>query len=346
MDINALSSQLAAAWPETGSWVSLRRVGQGHIHQSFQLATDKGLYFLQQFNHFVFPDPEGIAANLRLLAILPPQEAIRSLPCWLLTSAGEAYAADAAGQLWRLFPWIDCTEPVATETASLHDIAAAFAAWTRSLGGLSPQEIREPIPGFHQLPSQWQSLETAWNEASGHRKFNAAETYGRLCKGAYLLDRFRRLQQQLPRRIIHADAKADNLMFSSGPPPVTWVVDLDTVMAGQLWMDVGDMIRSMACSHREDYPVLEEVHVLPQACRALLEGYLEGGKGWVTELEASTLAAGAECILFEQSLRFLADHLRGNRYYPVQQDGDNLLRAQNQLMLWESYTDLLLHKKL
>ena len=346
MDVNSLSAQLAHAWPETGNWLSLRRVGQGHIHQSFQLETSNGLFFLQQFNNRVFPDPDGIAANLRLISSLPQQESVRSLPCWLPAKDGSAYATDQHQQPWRLFPWIDHIDSRPPGADSLHEVAFAFGTWTRSLGALPPSEIFLPIPGFHHLPAQWQLLETAWNEASGQRKFNAAETYGRLCKGAYLLDRFHQFHQKLPRRVIHADAKADNLMFSNDQPPVTWVVDLDTVMPGQLWMDMGDMIRSMACSHREDYPALEDIHVLPEACRALLEGYLEGTSGWITDLEAGTLAAGAECILFEQSIRFLADHLRCNRYYPVKEDGDNLLRAQNQLMLWESYADLLLRKLL
>ena len=45
---------------------------------------------------------------------------------------------------------------------------------------------------------------------------------------------------------------------------------------------------------------------------------------------------GARVIVYEQAIRFLADHLDGDRYYRISRPGHNLDRARAQLALLAS----------
>ena len=67
----------------------------------------------------------------------------------------------------------------------------------------------------------------------------------------------------------------------------------------------------------------------------LASGYLEGAAGWIENDERSRLFDGALVITYEQALRFLADHLAGDSYYPVDDPEHNLRRARSQLALLE-----------
>ena len=48
------------------------------------------------------------------------------------------------------------------------------------------------------------------------------------------------------------------------------------------------------------------------------------------------LVTGAKVIVYEQAVRFLGDHLDGDRYYRTTRPGHNLDRARNQVRLLES----------
>ncbi len=338
---------LASHWPETGHWDNVQPVGQGHIHASFRVEAGQGTYFLQRFNHMVFPSPETVAHNIiRLHSLTAPSE-IQSLPAWIPTSEGKPYACDEEGHLWRIFPWIEATEaPHSPPPEQLALVAKAYGRWTRHANQLELSDICPPIAEFHNLSSSWTEFTDAWNQAGGHRKYAAAETYFGLCEGAWLVERYLLLVKRLPLRIIHADAKLDNVLFHPDTRLPSHVVDLDTMMPGYLWMDLGDMIRSMAASFTEEDPRVSEVHVKEELVEAILAGYCESLSGWMLKTEEDTLLLGAELILWEQALRFLTDYLREDRYYPVSYPEENLVRAQNQWMLWDSFGSLTAHFRL
>jgi len=69
---------------------------------------------------------------------------------------------------------------------------------------------------------------------------------------------------------------------------------------------------------------------------AVLRGYLAGAGDFLTAGERESLMAGAKVIVFEQGVRFLADHLAGDTYYKVSRAGQNLDRCRTQFKLLES----------
>ena len=111
------------------------------------------------------------------------------------------------------------------------------------------------------------------------------------------------------------------------------LLDLDTVAMGLVHYDLGDCLRS--CCNR----VGETGHdVLPitfdmSFCQALLDGYFSGPDKQLSMEQRAYIFDGVLLICYELGVRFFTDHLRGNSYFKVQTDGDNLHRAVNQFRL-------------
>ncbi len=118
---------------------------------------------------------------------------------------------------------------------------------------------------------------------------------------------------------MHGDCKVNNLLFRDNE--ACCVLDLDTVMYGHWGLDFGDLVRSGA-------------DVGGRFSLALYEALV---RGFVNELSLSTdtqtLLLAPRHVGLMLGIRFLTDHLAGDRYFRVRQHGDNLARALAQLDL-------------
>jgi hypothetical protein len=140
----------------------------------------------------------------------------------------------------------------------------------------------------------------------------------------------------LPERVTHNDTKLNNVMLDDETGEGICVIDLDTVMPGFAAYDFGDMVRTMTCPAAEDERDLSRVEMRFALFEAVLRGYLSGAGNFLTVGERESLIAGAKVIVFEQGIRFLADHLAGDTYYKVSRAGQNLDRCRTQFKLLES----------
>ena len=70
-------------------------------------------------------------------------------------------------------------------------------------------------------------------------------------------------------------------------------------------------------------------------CRAILAAYAHHSRGLLSAVEAALVYDAAHIIPLELGLRFLTDHLEGDRWFRVAEHGDNLRRALVQLSLVE-----------
>ncbi len=137
---------------------------------------------------------------------------------------------------------------------------------------------------------------------------------------------------------IHGDPKVDNFIFDD-QGEVLGLLDLDTVAMGLLHYDLGDCLRS--CCNRggeagsNDMPITFDLSF----CQALLDGYFCGPEKLLSKEQRGFIFDGVLLICFELGVRFFTDHLRGNPYFKVQQDGDNLLRAVNQFRLADNIAE-------
>ena len=114
------------------------------------------------------------------------------------------------------------------------------------------------------------------------------------------------------------------------------VIDLDTLMAGMLLYDFGDLVRTVACSEPETSQNWQNLFLIPEVFEDLLKGYWEGIKDFATPEEIKSLLLGGEVMTIIMGLRFFTDHLEGNVYYRVEYREQNFHRAKNQMIFLQS----------
>ena len=320
--------------------------GNGHINSTF-LVTVEGAeerYILQRINSYVFTRPKEVMENiLRVTEYLqdrireeggdPDRETIRLIP----SVSGEPWAEDAEGQVWRVMLCVpDTVSPeLPDDPAILEECGRAFGTFSHRLKHFPAAVLHETIHAFHDTPFRFRQLEDA----------AAADAAGRLKEAVEEME-FARSREadtriltdllaagKLPLRVTHNDTKVNNVLLDRKTGKAVCVVDLDTVMPGLLAYDFGGAIRTVACSVEEDEPDAGKARLVLSRFEAFARGFLPEMRGDLSEEELLSLETGARLMTLECGMRFLADHLNGDRYFRIHRPGQNLDRARVQFAL-------------
>jgi Ser/Thr protein kinase RdoA (MazF antagonist) len=142
-----------------------------------------------------------------------------------------------------------------------------------------------------------------------------------------------RRDRRILQRLIHGDPKLDNILFDDPGLRALALIDLDTVQPGLLHYDIGDCLRSCCSRTGESEENGDRVSFDIGVCEALLGAYAEHTGGLLRRSEVDLLYEAARIIPLELGVRFLTDHLEGDRWFRVAKPGDNLARAETQFAL-------------
>jgi len=338
-----------ARFETRGTLASLEPYTAGHINPAWQACFDPGdgdrrRYLLQQINRHVFRRPDEVLANMQRvtshirarLAREGRADVDRRVPGLCPARDGRVALVDERGETWRLLPWIEGTR-FAERAATAKDAGAtarAFGLFLRRLSDLPPPALHATIPAFHDTRARVEAFERVVaadpaGRVAAHRDEIAAVLDRRPLAAALVADG----AVARPERPVHNDAKIANVLFDAESGEALAVIDLDTTMPGLAAHDFGDLVRSSVSDSAEDERDLGRVGVRLEVFRALASGFLEGAGDALAESERAELVTGARVIVYEQAVRFLADHLDGDRYYRIARPGQNLDRARAQLAL-------------
>ncbi len=319
--------------------VSCERYGFGHINRTYLVRTESGRrYILQWVNSTVFPDVHGLMENViavtRRLAerSADPRSHLSLVP----TLEGQPYWTDPAGEVWRLYDFIEdslCLQ--APETPEdFYQSAVAFGCFQAAMADFPAQSLHETIPHFHDTPDRYRKFHAALAADAAGRAGEAAEEI------RFYLDREEEagaLQRmladgELPLRVTHNDTKLNNVMLDAKTRRALCVIDLDTVMPGLAAYDFGDSIRFGASTAAEDEPDLDKVALNLELFAIYSKGFVRACPA-LTGRERETLPLGAKLMTLECGLRFLTDYLEGDRYFQTDFPRHNLLRCRTQCKL-------------
>ena len=345
------AAAVLARFAVSGPLLSLEPHTSGLINQSWAARCDAPggprRYLLQQINRHVFHHPDEVMENMvrvtRHVALHLAREgapdAGRRVLSLVPTRDGGSRHLDEAGETWRLLPWIEgtrSTERAASE-GEARETARAFGRFLAQLRDLPGPPLHETIVAFHDTPSRLVAFERRVaadrvSRAAGCRDEIKA-LLDRRSLAAALADPAAR--GEIPVRPTHNDAKIANVLFDETTGEALCVVDLDTVMPGLSLHDFGDLARSGVSDSDEDERDLSRIVVRVPVFEALARGFVEGAGEALSAAERALLVTGAEVIVYEQAIRFLGDHLDGDRYYRTSRPDHNLDRARSQLRLLE-----------
>jgi len=318
--------------------------GSGLIHRTWLLRSGgTGDFILQQVNEKVFRQPGDIAHNIRVIGnFLAHEHPGTVFPTPLRTLDEQEYSR-AGGGYFRIFPFIMGTHTVDTCTRPEQAFEAArqFGRFTASLEGLRMDMLRHTIPGFHDLALRFRQFHEALENADAGRLEETRDGIRFLMDHQGIADRYESIRKDpaFRLRVTHHDTKISNVLLDDQGRGVC-VIDLDTVMPGYFFSDLGDMMRTYLSPVSEEERDFGQLAIRPEYFEAIVSGYSEAMRGVLTGGENAAFFYAGEFMIYMQALRFLTDHLNHDRYYVAAYPGHNLVRGMNQVRLLERYLEM------
>ncbi len=329
-----------------GQFIRATPHGNGHINDSYLAEFSRDgvpvRALLQRINTTIFTNPVALMENIERVSnhladkYDSADHTSRTILHLHRTSKGESFFLDPGGNYWRAFQFIDRAHSIdrIQNNNQAFEAGRAFGHFQRQLADLPAPRLQDTIPGFHYAPTRLGNL----------KKILAEDPIGRVKSAQPEIDFvFKRLSlirslidANLPERTTHNDCKLNNVLFDDETDKALCVIDLDTVMPGLLPFDFGDMVRTIPCSSDEDEQNLSKVKLNFKTFSALSRGYLSSVEGFITEDEKNLLVTGGMLITFLIGIRFLTDHLSGDKYFRIHREGHNLDRCRVQFRLLES----------
>ena len=322
---------------------SIDSISVGNINKTYKVSTDTDSYILQNINPIVFKDPTAIDHNLcRLAAAFVSQESSYQVPTPLPATDGETLLYDGRGRPWRLLPFVADADNFNTPPSAEYAYQAArtFADFSSQASTVPQEHFHYTIANFHDLARYEVQYEQAQEQVSPAHLEAARETMEGFADFSYIGQAYRHHLQRgaYTKRVHHHDTKINNLLFHRDQPTVKTIIDLDTVMPGYFFSDLGDLLMFGAGTF-EDETDVSKVTVHPEYHQAILTGY-QDGLPTLSEEERSLLPFSALIMCYMLGLRFLADYLAGEVYFKAEYPGQNLDKAHNRLALLQALAQL------
>ena len=348
---------IASEFNLPGQPVSVRPFGAGNINDTFlAIFRDGRLEYpaiIQRIRKQIFPRPEIVMHNLRQLTehfekILqenPPQtDCPWKYPQIIKTKSGEDFITEPDGNIWRALTFIPEAQTFENVQSLEHayEVGLALGRFHRLVEPLSITQFQVALPGFHDAAKYLEDFTAIHRLPSSITILKASPSTVRAVE--FITARIQSLltlshalaKGVLKLSVTHGDPKAGNVMIDNTTGFSVGLIDLDTVQPGLREHDFGDAIRSLCNPAGEDPIKISDVGLDLELLKAFIDGY---------RIEASQLSNHPQERLYyeailsmtlELGLRFLTDHLNGDRYFKVRQPAHNLYRAEAQFKLAES----------
>jgi Phosphotransferase enzyme family len=319
----------------------------GLINASYKTTYSDGMtLFLQCINQQIFPHPEKIIENYNIVyKFLEGLETTIQIPEMVKTHRGQYHWIDKTNNFWRaqIFFTDSYSSQAVCSAEDVYTAARSFAQFTHLLSGLNANRLNIIIPDFHNLQVRLEQFKRSVKTGNFLRIKNSANLINKIVQRDHLVKFYKTILSSpgYPSRIMHHDCKISNILFNQRTHQVIGPVDLDTVMPGKYFSDLGDMVRTMTCNIDENGTELDQIEIIPAYYRGLIEGYTEGINNSFTKEEKNHLAFSGLLMIFMQAMRFLTDYFMDDLYYHTDYSEQNLIRAKNQLRLLEELESFL-----
>ena len=342
--MNSLTDILSLFGLETEPTV--QPFGTGLINHTFKLSCNGKEYILQQINSNVFKSPERIAYNLSLIQAYLNQNFPEYLFIGPLPSIKNEFLV-LTGDInyYRLFPFVSGSETInfVSNPKEAFEAAKQFGKFSKVLKDFEWTSLRYTLADFHNLDLRFKQFTASVASADPDKALLAATEVNAAYDHSHLVKTYNNiiLHKEIPLRVIHHDTKISNVLFDSESNGLC-VIDLDTVMPGYFFSDVGDMMRTYLSAANEEETDTSKVSIREEIFMAICEGYLSEMGDILTTREMHYFILAGELMIYMQAIRFLTDFLNNDIYYGSKYPGHNLTRAKNQFKLLEEYIS---HKK-
>jgi len=323
---------------------SVEPFGSGLINHTWKVVNNDTAFILQRINTQVFKDPAAIAHNVSVAGLyfdehFPDYTFVRSIKT---TENNDLFFDEESGGYFRLTPFIkgSHTIDVVQKPKEAFEAARQFGKFTNLLSGLNANNLKVTLPDFHNLSLRYQQFTQALKSGNGARIEESRELINELEAHTVIVATFEeiKLNANFKQRVTHHDTKISNVLFDDNDNGIC-VIDLDTVMPGYFISDVGDMMRTYLCPYSEEEKNFSKISIRNDVFFAIVQGYLGELKNELTPDEQEHFVYAGKFMIYMQALRFLTDYLNNDVYYGSKYEGQNFVRAGNQLTLLKKLSE-------
>lgn len=332
-----MSQSVLPAYGLRENSLSVESVGNGLINKTWKVTTSENQYILQRINSEVFEKPELIAINIRLIAdYLKTKSPDYCFVAPITSSNGEDMVYLEQEGFFRMYPFVanSHSKDVVESAEEAYEAALQFGRFTKLLSGFDVKKLNITIPGFHNLSLRYQQFLNALRNGNRQRIADSKELIDLLVSYCGVVTEYEKIKSdpEFKLRVTHHDTKISNVLFNPAGKGLC-VIDLDTIMPGYFFSDVGDMMRTYLSPVSEEDRDFSKIEIRTDFYKAIVQGYYEEMKGELTETEKQSFLYAGKFMIYMQALRFLTDHLNDDCYYGAKYEGHNFVRAKNQAVL-------------
>ena len=330
--------------------VDIQQYGSGNINSTYLVTLDtQPPFILQRLNTTVFCQPELVMNNIcilsdyadgRLKQLNLSQNRRWTIPQVKLTTREQNHHLAEDNSFWRAMSFVDRSQSFDTiqDIPHAREIGYGLGMFHSLINNLPVEQLADTLEGFHITPEYLQH----YNRVVATHKIKPSPEIDYCLK--FISDRPNlpqvlenaKASGKLKLRAIHGDPKINNIMIDCSTKQAVAMIDLDTVKPGLIHYDIGDCLRSGCNQLGEETDNWEQVAFEPELARAILQGYLEVARGFLTENDYEYIYDSIRLLAFELGLRFFTDYLEGNVYFNVNRAEHNLARALVQFKLTQS----------
>ncbi len=320
-----------------GNQLDAKAFGTGLINHTWMVTSGANKFILQRINHNIFKHPPDIAANISMIG----KYLSKNYPGYLFVTAQKTLEQDdivftPEDGYFRLFPFVkgSHTIDVVSTTSQAYEAAKQFGRFTKLLAGFHAEQLHITLPDFHNLPLRYRQFETAINKGNTDRIKEATGTINFLQQHRDIVT----ISKSIPgnsafkKRVTHHDTKISNVLFDNKDKGLC-VIDLDTVMPGYFISDVGDMMRTYLSPVSEEEKDFSKIEIRADYFKAIAKGYLSEMNEELSTEEKNHFVYGGKFMIYMQALRFITDYINNDVYYGSKYEGQNFVRANNQVTL-------------
>ena len=318
-------------------------IRNGLINATWRISNSHHSYILQKVNHHIFKTPESIASNVRMVAdYLFEHEPDYFFVSPVKTKYGEEMVHIPDRGYFRMIPFVKNSHTINTVEMPQQAFEAAkkFGEFSRLLSGFPVEKLKITLPDFHNLTLRYEQFSEAL-ESGNKTRLQQSKGYIQFIKeNKNIVDIYENilLNPSFKLRVTHHDTKISNVLFDSENRGLC-VIDLDTLMPGYFISDVGDMMRTYLSPVNEEEKDFSKIEIREEYFKSIFDGYMYEMGNELNDEERRHFIYAGKFMIYMQAIRFLTDHLNNDTYYGAKYEGQNFVRAGNQIALLQKLTE-------
>lgn len=321
----------------------VRMYGKGQLNYTFLVECEGGKRYILQKINTIF-NIAWVMKNINIVyhhLIKKQKEGLWDKDYKILTpkenEKGENYL-EFWDNFWRVYDYLEntLTQDMVYYWYQAEKVGEIVWQFHLCLSDLK-EDLYNPLPWFHYTPNYFADFLKIKDKTKVKRDEEIEAWI--LSHKDKISDFFAMIDSgMIKKRVTHNDVKVNNLLFDKKTGNPVCIIDWDTLSCDlPLWVDIGDMCRSLCANTGEEGDDFALVDFREDIFGSLMKGYLRKANSFLTEKEKSLILFSVEFIIFELSLRFYTDYLRGDTYFIVRYPLQNLEKAKKLYFLWKSF---------